>query len=194
MIDKVLNCDKELFLALNFDGGSFLDNIMWMLSSIMSYIIMVIVFLFLARKLRQLSYKNIAILFLFLAFIVLLADQSSGFFKDYMPKLRPSRNPELAGLTHTVRGYIGGMYGTVSAHAANGFGLAVFMCFVLRNKTFTYCVITYVALISYSRIYLSVHYPLDIFFGMLMGVFYGFAVYKLYMWFSTKYIPQNKVN
>jgi len=35
------------------------------------------------------------------------------------------------------------------------------------------------ALTAYSRVYLGVHYPSDIFVGMLVGLFWGFIVYQL---------------
>ncbi|MBT8252671.1 MAG: phosphatase PAP2 family protein, partial [Bacteroidia bacterium] len=35
------------------------------------------------------------------------------------------------------------------------------------------------ALVAYSRIYVGVHFPLDIFFGMIFGAISGYLFYKL---------------
>lgn len=180
MIEKILDIDKKIFLALNFDGGCLLDNIMWYFSWIGSYVILVFFFLFIMKRCKQVSYKNILILILFLGLIVLLADQTANFFKANIPKFRPSHNPELKGMIHTVKDYFGGLYGTVSGHAANGFGIATFISLVYSRRWFTWFAMTYVTIIAYSRIYLSAHFPLDLIFGTLFGLLYGYLIYKLY--------------
>lgn len=180
MIDKILELDKNLFLALNFDGGWLMDNIMWYFSWIGSYVIMVVIFLVLMRTKQQIPYKKMVVLILIMGLIILCADQTSNFFKTNMPKFRPSHTTELEGLIHTVRDYFGGLYGTVSGHAANGFGLAMFMSLIYSRRWFTWTVMIYFSIIAYSRIYLSAHFPLDIIFGTLFGLFYGYIAFKLY--------------
>jgi undecaprenyl-diphosphatase len=44
--------------------------------------------------------------------------------------------------------------------------------------------------VSYSRIYLGVHYPLDILGGALLGIGLGYLVFKLYLWFGEKYLKK----
>jgi len=36
-------------------------------------------------------------------------------------------------------------------------------------------------IISYSRVYLGVHYPGDVIFGALLGSFIGWGIYNLYV-------------
>lgn len=184
MVDKILQLDRELFLALNFDGGWLLDNIMWYFSWIGSYIIMVIFFLVMLRYKQQISYKRLLLIVLFMGLIILCADQTANFFKANLPKFRPSHTPELVGQIHTVRDYFGGLYGTVSGHSANGFGLAMFMSLLYCRRWFSWLVFIYMAIIAYSRIYLSAHFPLDIMFGTLFGLLYGFLIFKLYNYIS----------
>ena len=45
--------------------------------------------------------------------------------KEYLPKSRPTHFEPIMADVHTVNGYVGGPYGTVSSHAANCFGLAL---------------------------------------------------------------------
>lgn len=186
MIEKILELDKNIFLALNFDGGWLMDNVMWYFSWIGSFFIMVIFFFVMMRKYKQVSYKNILILLLFMGLIVLCADQTSNFFKANIPKFRPSHNPDLQGLIHTVRDYFGGLYGTVSGHSANAFGLASFIALIYSRRWMTWTVMIYSIIIVYSRIYLSAHFPLDIIFGACFGLLYGYLIYKLYVNYSYK--------
>ncbi len=186
MKEKLLEWDKNLFLSLNADCGALLDSIMWYFSWIGSFVILAFFFYFLMYKNRGYSIKQILILLLVMGFIVLLADQTSNFFKENMSKFRPTHNPELKGMIHTVNGYIGGLYGTVSGHAANAFGLASFMVLVYNRRWFSWFALSYAAIIAYSRIYLGVHYPLDLIFGTFFGLLYGYLVYRLYMRYIVK--------
>ncbi len=190
MIEKLKTWDTETFLALNFDGGALLDAIMCYFSWMGSYFILIIFFLFLMKRNKGIDYKHIGIIVLFLGLIVLMASLTSGFFKhfettgflkDYVQKLRPCYNPNLEGLIHFPTDYTKErLYGTVSGHAANGFGIAMFLVLTYRKRWFTYFALSYVLIISYSRIYLGVHYPFDLIFGTMTGLLYGYFVHRLY--------------
>lgn len=180
MLEKILELDKESFLFINGDGGAIMDSVMWALSSKLTYVILVIVFLVLMRIVKDATFRNLFFILASMALIVLLADQTSNFFNDYFCKLRPTHNPEIANIVHIVNNYRGGQYGTVSAHAANGFGIGIFMTLTYRERWFSWSVMGFFTLIAFSRIYLSVHYPLDILLGIFFGLLYGFIVYKLY--------------
>jgi undecaprenyl-diphosphatase len=93
-------------------------------------------------------------------------------------RLRPSH--ELGNLVHLVNGYTGGRFGFVSSHAANAFGFAMFSSLIFRFKPYTVVVFLWALVNSYSRIYLGVHYPLDIICGALVGISCALLVYLLY--------------
>lgn len=170
--------DKKLMLFLNFDGGSVMDSIMWALTSRWAFIVVAIVMLFMFYQ--QMSVKRFIICFFYAALVILLCDQIANFFKASIPFLRPSHSPELEGLLHTVRGYKSGLYGTVSGHAANSIGLAVYGSLIIRKCWMTVFLFTFAALTMYSRIYLSVHFPSQLFFGMLLGAASGWVCYYLF--------------
>ena len=114
--------------------------------------------------------------------LILLADQlSSSLLKPLVARLRPTHNPEISDLIHTVRGYRGGLYGFVSSHAANAFAFAVFTSLVIRNRYYALTIALWAVLSAYSRIYLGVHYVGDVVCGAILGVLVAIVVYKLFI-------------
>ena len=119
--------------------------------------------------------------------VILIADQvSASIIKPLVGRLRPSRNPDLQSTIHLVNGYRGGMFGFVSSHAANCFGIALFLAFLFKNRAFTWLMIAWASLMCYSRIYLGVHYPGDIVCGAILGVTAAAIVYYLMKWLGKK--------
>lgn len=168
--------DKLLMLTLNFDGGEAIDRF-W--SGVSSKFVWVPLG---ATLLAILAYykKSILIPVLFvigLALTVTLADQiASSFLKPYFSRLRPSHNEEICSMLHFVNGRKGGQFGFVSSHAANAFGVLAFLAPTFRRKTTVVVLAIWSVLVSYSRIYLGVHYPGDIFCGALLGFTVGLGM------------------
>jgi len=118
---------------------------------------------------------------------ITLADQLSVHaFKEVFQRLRPCHEPSLSGLVHTVNDKCGGMYGFVSSHASNSFAAAVLSLGLLKKRWFTVMILLWAALVSYSRVYLGVHYPGDIIGGALLGVLTGYAGLALYRLIDDK--------
>jgi len=121
-------------------------------------------------------------LLIFVAFAIAVggADYiSSGIIKHAVCRPRPTHEPALEGMLHIVRGYRGGMYGFVSSHAANTMACALLFSLIWRNKTATCGLMLWVAANCYSRMYLGVHYPLDIAGGLIVGSLVAVAAYWL---------------
>lgn len=178
MYEKLLLCDIELFKNLNGDLGDFVDNLMIMFSSKITLIGTLIVTL--AFLYKKISKKELLFAFLGTLLIVLVADQTCNFFKDFYPRLRPMHEPLLEGYIHLVDGMRGALSGTVSAHAANSFGTLIFLSLIINNKYYTIFAIALALLISYSRIYMGYHYMLDVTYGTLLGLISAFAIYALF--------------
>ena len=58
---------------------------------------------------------------------------------------------------------------------------AVFIGLLLKPyyKALPFLLLLWASVIAYSRIYLGVHYPLDIITGMFFGAWIGLAIFKL---------------
>lgn len=177
MLDKLNLWDTELFVYLNSLHTPGFDNVMWYISGKLTWIPLYAIILFFVFK--QYRWKGFAVV-AFVGLLVAMTDLSSvHLFKNIFQRFRPTHNPDLADFVHTVNNYRGGKYGFVSSHATNTLGLAVFTSLLFKTRFFTVWMIAWALIVSYSRIYLGVHYPGDILCGALLGVACGFIAYKL---------------
>ena len=190
MLEYLIQLDKELFLVLNGLHSPFFDTIMVLISSKWIWFPLYAVLIgLIIRSEKKRSWWAI----LFLVLTVALSDLISvHLFKDVFERLRPSHDLSLEGLVHLVNNHKGGKFGFVSSHAANAFSMAIFFAFFFRNKAFTYFIVSWATIVSYSRIYLGVHFPADIICGALLGTFIGVTTFYLYRRLYLKRYPNNK--
>lgn len=178
-MDTITQLDRQLFLLLNFDGGGVMDNAMWIASSHLFGLPLYMLMVWLLW--RKYGWRKTLIAFAMMVVTVVLADQICNLFKFVLlPKFRPTHTPELQGMVHTVRDYVGGLYGTVSAHAATATSVAVFSALLLRKCWWSVLVAVWIVLVCYSRIYLGVHFPMDILCGVTLGVILGYIDWKIW--------------
>lgn len=111
--------------------------------------------------------------FIFLA-IIAADTTSSQILKNIFGRLRPCRQDDLMNLIQQFGQRCGGRFGFVSSHASNTFAATVFIIESLQLSRQTKIVaLFFPLLVSYSRIYLGVHFPGDILGGALVGILWG---------------------
>lgn len=183
MIDRLIEFDKELLRFLNSYHTPWLDPIMLFLTETLAWLPLYVFLLYLVIK----EYKKESwIILLGIALTILLADQiTASIMKPYFARLRPSREPTLEGLIHLVQGYTGGQFGFASSHAANTFGTATFFYLVFGNtKRWMIWLFVWAAFMTYTRIYLGVHYPGDVIIGGAVGMICGWLGFKSTQWIT----------
>jgi len=179
MWEELIQYDKELFLFLNNLGNPTWDGFWMFVTNKFSAIPLYLALLLLTYI--QFGLKKTVLVLVTVAFMILVTDQLANFFKYGIQRLRPCYDPDLNGLVRLVKNSCGGEFGYFSAHAANNFAVAIFFTFLLKPK-FRYIVIflmVWAVLVGYSRIYIGVHFPLDIVTGALIGLIFGGIFWKL---------------
>ncbi len=125
----------------------------------------------------------------FVALLITVSDQLSNFFKYGIGRLRPCHDPELMDLVRLVKSRCGGKFGYFSAHAANSFALAVFFGPILKSqwRAIWVVLLVWACFVAYSRVYIGVHFPLDILTGAALGSLFGWLFSKLFIFALRKF-------
>ncbi len=180
--------DQQLFLFLNSFHSPFWDPVMHALSGRLIWVPLYLVIIICIGIKYE---RKFLIIVLFIILAATMTDQVSVIIKNIVQRLRPCHEPSLEGLVHIVNGECGGVYGFVSSHAANSFDVSFLSLLFIRKKWFTVSIILWATIIGYTRIYLGVHYPLDVICGAIQGSLVGWGCYSLYILTDNK-ILKNK--
>jgi undecaprenyl-diphosphatase len=183
MKETIYKWDEDLFIFLNSFHWDWLDPVVYQLSQTITWIPFYAVLIYFIYK----SDKKISWwVFGGAALAILLADQTtSGFMKPFFERLRPCHDERWEGIVHNY-GRCGGLYGFASSHAANTFAIATFLNLKVGSKIkHLKWLFLWAAIISYTRVYLGVHYPVDIFIGAFIGILAG-----LFSWFLIVFIKR----
>jgi undecaprenyl-diphosphatase len=193
----IWDLDRRAMLAINGGWGAGWDGFWWLVSQPWFWLPLFVwaVWLLWSRFGGRKMLVALGVVILGLA----IADQTAGFFKRNTPKYRPTHTllpwegkPYEASI-HTVhnlftgREYRGGNFGTVSGHAATSMAIALTAAGIVRRRWFAIAMGAYVALTAFSRIYLGVHFPLDVIFGLTAGTLIGLAMVWLWRWIDKRY-------
>jgi undecaprenyl-diphosphatase len=174
---RIWDLDRAAMLAVNGSWGPGWDTFWWLMTQPWFWIPLFVATIWLMY--RQLGWRGMLIAMGFVVLGLALADQTANFFKAHTPKFRPTHTllpwdgVPFNSLIHTVRGYVGGNFGTVSGHAATAMAIGLTSAGIIRRRWFSCAVVVYVAFTSFSRLYLGVHFPLDVLFGLTAGTLIG---------------------
>ena len=177
MLESLLHKDTELLIFLNNLGSEQWDGFWLALTNQFHWSPLFALLLFLIFK--KLGWKNGSLLLLFIAIVVAFSDQFTNFIKHSFERLRPC-NTE--GIVEQLRSftYKPGGYSFYSGHASLSSTITVFLILTLKKYyKYIWFLVIFPLLFGYSRIYLGVHYPLDVFSGYLAGIFFGYLFYRI---------------
>ena len=175
----LIKIDEQLLLAINGCHNEYFDHFMYLFSDRWIWVPMYVAILYV--MIRNFSFRKTIICLIAIALTITIADQvGASLIRPIVERLRPS-NPDnpISDAVHIVNNYRSGKYGFPSCHAANTFGLAFFVCFLFRRRWLTAFLMFWAVVTCYSRVYLGLHYPGDLFFGMILGLLSATMVYLI---------------
>jgi undecaprenyl-diphosphatase len=185
VLDNLISLDRQLFLVVNSAWTPFLDAVMKPLSAIAvwipMYLLLAVLCFFpksysarggayaLKRPVRRDKFWLAALAAVGICILGYLAcDWGSNLVKALVARPRPGYDA-VASAGRFPTG-TGSPYGFFSAHAANTFCFAMLISGILGHRWLRIVLLVWAALVSYSRIYLGCHFPLDVAVGMIYGV------------------------
>ncbi|MGE5943340.1 MAG: phosphatase PAP2 family protein [Flavobacteriales bacterium] len=187
MIDKIIEYDIQLFLFLNNLGSPAWDQFWLVITSDLTFIPLYFILLLLLYK--KFGLKSLIIFIVVVALMITFTDQMANIFKRGFGRPRPCRAEGVMEYTRFVAVRCG-LYGFFSAHAANSMAVAVFTGLLLKPhfKKLIFVLLFWSFVVAYSRIYVGVHYPIDIVCGLIFGAIAGFMFYKLSLYLIKRFV------
>ena len=186
MLEKILSLDQQTFIFLNGLGSGKFD-VFWLFITKQSnwtpFFVTVLYFIH-----KKIGTKQILFLILSIVALVTFTDQTTNLIKNAVQRLRPCNNEEIMATIRIVKS--SETFSFFSGHATNSMAVATFLFLLFKSKSkYLGFLFLWPLIFAYSRIYLGLHYPLDIISGYIFGAFSGFLCYKLFLITQKKYFP-----
>lgn len=189
MLDKILQWDRDAFVYLNSLGIEQYD-VFW--STVTKFppwlpLFAFIIILFFVKFPKREATAMILILLVMVFFVATVTDLT----KNVVARLRPNNDEELNTLIRILRSPSG--YSFFSGHASSSFSVITITVLFLRRKfKWVYLFYIWPLLFAMSRVYVGVHFPIDLIVGALVGIISAWLFYILYGVLISPYLKSDR--
>lgn len=183
-MEKIIALDKEVLIFLNNLGSEQWDGFWLFITKQLHWSLFFAVIFYLMIK--KMGWKQFGYIVVFLSLLILVTDQLTNLSKFSFQRLRPCNDQSVNGLIRVVQER--SSFSFFSGHASNSMASTTFF-FLIFSKYYRYTFLLFMfpLIFAYSRIYLGLHFPIDILVGFLFGAFNGIVFYKLYRFAQERY-------
>lgn len=185
MLDWLLEWDRKTLIYLNNLGSEPYDLFWTTVTKYPPWIPLFLLFIFLLF--RFYSWKQAFGMLVTLGIMVIFVHTVTDLTKLTVERPRPSQLEELKVLVRILKNP--SSYSFFSAHAAVSFSITTFMVIFLKHKIkWVYLFYIWPLLFVMSRIYLGVHFPLDLAIGAVVGAISAWIFSKIYKNITLPYL------
>ncbi len=185
MLQKILEWDRDLFIYLNSLGIERLDGFWSFVTDIYTWIPLFIFFiglLFWKFGKRDGLLMTLTVIVMFLVVITM-----TDLVKEYVARLRPNNETEINTLIRILKSPTN--FSFWSGHAASSVSITTLVFLFVRDRfRWAWLFFIWPLIFATSRIYVGVHYPVDILVGALVGFVSARLFYLLYIRFIQPYL------
>ena len=176
LLENIIQKDKELLIFLNAFGNESWDFFWLTITNQFSWLPLYAIFFYLIF--RSYGWKKAIALLIFTALLITFSDQFVNFIKNFFQRIRPNNDPSINQIIRIIKN--SGGYSYVSGHATTSVAVSLFVYLTLKEQAkYINLIFFWPLLFGYSRIYVGVHFPIDVLSGFLLGAIIGWIFYKL---------------
>lgn len=184
MLEYLIHLDKQFFIFLNNLGSTPFDTIWLLITKQINWTPFFLILLFILYK--KLGTKKLGLAILILTALIAFTNEITDVIKFSVQRIRPCNDANLVDLIRVVKD--SDTFSYFSGHASNSTAAMMFVFLILRKYyKYSYLLFIYPLIFAYSRIYLGLHFPLDIISGYVFGSLTGFIFYIIYYKIEKKY-------
>jgi undecaprenyl-diphosphatase len=185
LLERILEWDRETFIYLNNLGLEDYDVFWTTVTNFNTWIPLFLVFfilIFLKYPKREAIFVVLT-LTLMIFFVTTLTDLT----KQTVARLRPNNDEEINTLIRILK--TPSTYSFFSGHSASSFSVTTLVVLFLKNR-FKWCWLFFVwpLLFAMSRVFVGVHFPVDILVGTTVGILSAFFFFMLYVRLIAPYL------
>jgi len=184
LIQDIIQVDKNILIFLNNLGSEQWDPF-WLAITNQVYWSPLFIFIF-YLTIKSFGWKRGGVMILAIILLAAFSDQFTNLIKNSVQRLRPNNDSEIKHLLRTLINPQS--YSFTSGHATTSTFFSVFVTFLLRDKyKYIYFILFWPLIFAYSRLYLGVHFPIDISVGIIVGATFGYIYYFFFNKIDKKF-------